>query len=164
MNEILTHVEIAASAGEVWKVLTDFEAYSEWNSMMWPDGGVVKPGARLRVRVRVGGWLRFTFQPTIRKADPGRELSWKGRLPARLLQGVHTFAIESLGPNRVRFVHHETFTGLMVPFYMWFMAGWAERAYARMNRELKARTESIYGQSGQAVSAATSPSPASTNN
>lgn len=163
MNEILTYIEIAAGAEEVWKVLTDFDAYPQWNSMMWPDGADPRPGARLRVRVRMGGWFRFTFRPTIRRADPGRELSWKGRLPARLLQGVHTFAIESLGPNRVRFIHRETFTGLMVPFYMWLMAGWAERAYARMNRELKARTESIYGQSGQAVCAAASPSPASTN-
>lgn len=163
MNEILTHIDIAAGAKEVWKVLTDFERYPEWNTLMWPDGGDIRPGARLRVRVRIARWIRFSFRPTIHKADPGRGFSWKGRLPARLLQGVHSFAIESLSSNRVRFIHRETFTGLMVPFYMWLMAGWAERAYARMNRELKARTENIYGQSGQAVSADTCPLPAPTD-
>jgi hypothetical protein len=141
MNEILTHIEITASATDVWKVLTDFDSYPDWNSMMSPEGDVLKPGARLRVRVRMGRWVRFTFRPTIRRADPGRELSWRGRLPARLLQGVHTFAIEPLAGDRVRLVHREVFTGWLVPIYMWLMSGWATRAYSKMNRELKARAE-----------------------
>ncbi len=141
MAEFLSHIEIEASADRVWKVLTDFRAYPEWNSMMWPNGDQVTPGARLRVRVKMGRWLRFTFRPIIQKADPGRELCWKGRLPARLLQGLHSFIIEPLEDKRVRFVHREVLTGFLVPLYVWIMSAWIRNAYEGMNRELKSRAE-----------------------
>ncbi len=162
MNEILTHIEIKASAEEVWKVLTDFDAYFEWNSMMTPEGDVLQPGARIRVRVRMGKWIRFTFRPTIRRADPGRELAWRGRLPARLLQGIHTFAIEPLAGDRVRFVHREVFSGFLVPIYMWLMGGWATRAYSKMNRELKTRAERTGERAGRGVSLVPAEPPALT--
>ncbi len=151
MNEIFTAIEIAASASDVWKVLTDFDAYPEWNSMMRPEGTEIRPGARLRIHVRMSAWLRFSFRPTIRSADPGRELAWKGRLPARLLQGVHSFIIEPRGNNRVRFVHREVFSGFLVPIYMWLMAAWATRAYAKMNEEIKARVEQTCPKTGECL-------------
>jgi hypothetical protein len=160
MDEILTQIEIAASAKEVWSVLTDFEAYSKWNTMMWPGGGDARQGAKLRVRVRLGGWLRFTFSPTIRTADPRRELSWRGRLPARLLQGVHSFCIEPVGPNRVRFTQREVYSGLLAPFYMLLMSDGIKQAYDRMNRELKSRVEQICAQSSLPVPDSPSPSAA----
>jgi uncharacterized protein YndB with AHSA1/START domain len=33
MKEIHTEIEINASAEKVWRVLTDFAAYSEWNPL-----------------------------------------------------------------------------------------------------------------------------------
>ncbi|MGE5327045.1 MAG: SRPBCC family protein [Deltaproteobacteria bacterium] len=164
MDEILTHIEIDAGAHDVWRVLTDLRAYPEWNSMMSPEGDVLEPGARLHVRVRMGKWLRFTFRPTIRRADYEREFSWRGRLPARLLQGVHTFSIEPLADQRVRFVHREVFTGWLVPLYMWLMGGWATRAYSKMNRELKARAELVCAQACRGTRLVTAEPPTLTPN
>ncbi len=143
MTEIRTQIEIEASAEQVWEVLTDFAAYPEWNSLFWPENGEARPGARLRVRVRMPGRLRVRFQPTVRRAEPGRELCWLGRLPARLLDGEHHFTIEPLGPNRVRFVQREVYAGILVPIYMLVMGGWVRRAYEEMNRDLKLRAEKV---------------------
>ena len=141
MSEILTQVEIDASAERVWQVLTDFAAYPEWNSTIWPNGGKPQAGERLRVRVRVAGRLGFAFRPTVLKAEPGREFCWVGRLPAGLMEGKHSFTIVPVEPNRVRFVHREVYAGLLVPIYMRVMGGWVRRTYERMNRELKLRAE-----------------------
>ena len=144
MHEIRTQIEIEATAEQVWEVLTDFAAYPEWNSVMWPDGGEVRSGARLRVRVRMPGGLRVKFQPIVRRAERGRELCWHGRLPARLLEGVHYFTIEPLGENRVRFVQREVYAGILAPIYIRVMEGWVRRAYQEMNRELKLRSERVW--------------------
>lgn len=144
MTEIRTQIEIEATAEQVWEVLTDFAAYPEWNSLFWPENGQVKLGARLRVRARMPGRFRVGFQPTIRRAERGRELCWLGRLPARLLEGEHFFTIEPLGQNRVRFVQREVYAGILVPIYMRVMGGWVRRAYEEMNRELKLRAEKVW--------------------
>lgn len=161
MNEIVTEIEIAAGAEKVWNVLTDFAAYQEWNSMMWPERGELRPGEKLVVRARLAGGIRISFRPTIRTAEPARELSWNGRLPVRLLQGIHSFVIQPVSQDRVRFIHRETFSGWIAPLYMLVMSAWARRAYAKMNRELKARVEEIQGRSAQTYPADSSPSHAS---
>lgn len=141
MREIRTQVEIEATPERVWQVLTDFAAYPEWNSRIWPNGGKAQPGERLRIRVRVAGCLGFAFHPTVLKADPGREFCWVGRLPARLLEGRHFFTIVLVEDSRVRFVHREVYTGVLVSLYMRVMGGWVRRTYEGMNRELKRRAE-----------------------
>jgi hypothetical protein len=141
MSEIHTEVEIDATAEQVWQVLTNFPAYLEWNSKIWPNAGELRAGARLRVRVRVAGGLSFAFRATVLKAEPGRELCWVGRLPARLLEGRHSFSIVPLEQKRVRFVHREVYSGLLVPIYMLVMGSWLRRTYKGMNRELKLRAE-----------------------
>jgi len=143
MTEIRTEIEIAASSERVWRVLTDFAAYPEWNTVMWLVGGEIRKGARLRVRIRMPGGLDITFRPTVCRTEPGRELCWKGRLPARLLEGEHSLTIEPLAHDRVRFVHREVYSGLLTSVYMWLVAKRIRRAYEKMNSQLKSRAERI---------------------
>jgi hypothetical protein len=50
------------------------------------------------------------FQPTVLRAEPNRELRWRGRLwMPGLFDGEHSFIVEAHGPDRARFVQHETF-------------------------------------------------------
>lgn len=141
MKEIHTEIQIDATADQVWRVLTDFASYPEWSSRIRPDGGNPQAGARIRVQVRVAGNLGFGFRPTVLTVEPGREFCWVGRLPARLLEGRHSFSIVPLQRNRVHFIHREVYGGILVPVYMWIMKGWLRRTYERMNQELKLRVE-----------------------
>jgi hypothetical protein len=59
-----------------------------------------------------------TFTPTVLIVEPGRELRWIGRIgPGGIFDGEHTFTIQQLGPDLVRFTAREDFTGVAVPFY-----------------------------------------------
>ncbi len=42
MKEIHTEIEINAPAGKVWRVLTDFPSYPEWNPFAAPCGRLNK--------------------------------------------------------------------------------------------------------------------------
>ena len=134
-------IEIEASAECVWEVLTEFEGYPEWNPFVVSVVGELTPGARLTVRLQPPGGRAMTFRPTVLRAEPGRELRWLGRLGVRgLFDGEHHFTIHPLGPGRVRFVHGETFRGILV----WLLGrtlGNTARGFEAMNRALKARAE-----------------------
>ena len=108
MKEIHTEIEINASAEKVWRVLTDFAAYPEWNPFVQFVEGEVRVGTRLQVYIQPSGGNGMLFRPTVLVADPNRELRWLGHLwfPG-LFDGDHSFSIEPLGEGHVRFVQRE---------------------------------------------------------
>jgi hypothetical protein len=142
-----TDVEIDASAERVWSVLADFDAYPEWNPFIRRAAGELREGGRIRVTVQPPGRSEFDFQPTLIAVVPGRELRWLGHLGIRgVFDGEHGFVIEPLAANRVRFRHHETMSGLLVPVLGGMLRD-TEKGFHEMNRALKARAESDAGQS-----------------
>ncbi len=148
-KEIRSEIEIQASPETVWKILTDFEAFMEWNSFMRPVVGVAEEGAKLRVQIRPPAGKAMAFRPKVTKVVSNIELRWLGRLwiPG-LLDGEHIFEIEPLGPDRVRFVQREVFSGLLVPFKGEGIEEQTLPGFGVMNRALKERVEA--GEDGSA--------------
>jgi hypothetical protein len=142
MREIHTEIEIDAPAERVWRVLTDFAAYPEWNPFVRRGEGEVKVGARLHVFIQPSGGKGMSFRPRVRVADPGRELRWLGHLwVAGLFDGEHSFLIEPLGEGRVRFIQRERFGGLLLPLLWKMLDRETRRGFEEMNRALKLRCE-----------------------
>lgn len=145
-EEISDEIEIRAGAEPVWRVLTDFEGYSEWNTFMRPVVGAAEVGARLRVQIRPPGGRAMAFRPRVTAVVPQEELRWKGRLWAPgLLDGEHVFEIDPLGPDKVRFVQREIFRGLLVPFVSKKILDQTVAGFGEMNRALKERVEADRG-------------------
>lgn len=142
MKEILTELEIAASAERVWAVLTDFARWGEWNPFIPSMEGEARVGARVKFLAKPPGGMSATFRARIVTAEPGRELLWHGSLPVPgLFEGDHRFVLEALGPERVRLVHGEQLRGLLLPL-MWGSIGEkTRRGFEAMNAALKARAE-----------------------
>lgn len=135
-----TEVIIYSSAARVWKELTDFRAYPQWNPFIREVTGVVGQGERLKVQMHAGD-RTMTFRPVILAIKPERELRWLGHLliPG-IFDGEHSFVIEPLGEGRVRLVQSETFNGLLVQFSGPLLDD-TERSFNLMNLALKERVE-----------------------
>jgi hypothetical protein len=141
LREIETTVEIDAPPAAVWRVLTDFPTYGEWNPFIPTIAGDVQVGERLTVRLEPPGGKGMTIKPTVLAAEPERELRWKGRLVIPgLFDGEHTFRIEPIDGQRSRFVHGERFTGILVGFVKGIL-GKTEAGFEQMNAALKQRVE-----------------------
>ncbi len=141
MRRIDTAIDIAASQAAVWSVLIDFAAYPDWNPFIRRLQGEAKVGARLEVTVQPPGGSAMTFKPTVRAAEPNRELRWLGRvLVPGLFDGEHGFRLEATSAG-CRFHHGETFSGLLVPLFAGMLTR-TEQGFVAMNEALKRRVES----------------------
>ena len=142
MTEIKNSIEIEASPERVWQVLTDFEKYPQWNPFMRRISGSIEEGSRLQVTMGASGKSAMTFRPVLLKVRANQEMRWLGRLLLpKIFDGEHSFAIEPINQNRVRFTQSEKFSGLLLPIFARSMDADTQRGFAEMNKALKVRAE-----------------------
>jgi hypothetical protein len=141
MKELRTEIEIQASPEKVWQILTDLAKYPEWNSFIFRAIGQANVGEAVDITVRSAS-KEMTLHCTVVKAEPNRELCWKYHviLPG-LFRGEHSFIIEPMGTNAVRFIDREVFNGLLVPLQAKDIDTHSRRGFEEMDRALKARAE-----------------------
>jgi hypothetical protein len=142
MKELHSEIDIQASDERVWQLLTDFASFPQWNPFILRASGEPKTGTRLEVTIQPSGARGMTFRPTVLKAESKRELRWLGHLliPG-LFDGEHSLTIQPLEANRVRFVQHEIFTGILVPLFAHSLDTDTRRGFEEMNQALKMRAE-----------------------
>jgi hypothetical protein len=141
-RQIITSIEIDASPQIVWEILTEFDRFDLWNPFIRSIYGQAILGAKLKVKIQPPGGTAMTFRPVVLVAEPGTELRWLGRviLPG-IFDGEHRFEIQPLSDRRVRFVHSEKFSGLLVPFFWRSLDTQTRRGFEEMNQALKLRSE-----------------------
>lgn len=141
MREIRSEIEIDAPAATVWKVLTDFRAFPEWNPFIRSAEGELVEGRHIAVTMQPPGHRATSFRPKLLSVEPGRGFRWLGHVGvAGIFDGEHIHEIEPLGPDRARYIQRERFHGVLVPF-LGGLLGAAQRGFADMNAALKERTE-----------------------
>jgi hypothetical protein len=141
--ELSTSVHVDAPPETVWRVLTHFDEYPEWNPFLRVVGRA-NAGAHLSVEVRPPGRRPATFRPTVTHVDHGTELRWLGHLGVPgVYDGEHRFRVAA-EDGGTRFTQSERFEGVLVGVVnRWFGMGPAtEAGFEAMNAALKERAES----------------------
>jgi len=143
MKQVETSIDIDATAERVWRVLTDFPSWDAWNPTIHRLRGRPEADSKIDFMIRFGKrWL--PIQAKMLRVSPERELCWRGPRARALMPfvtGEHYFAIEPLSAGRVRFVHGERFSGLLVPVVWRRLEPMLQRGYAKANEGLKHHAE-----------------------
>jgi uncharacterized protein YndB with AHSA1/START domain len=105
-------VNIRASPDRVWRLLTNAQDFSRWNSTVAGIDGRIAEGERLRLRVP--GTDR-TFTPRVSGVVPNERMVWSGGF-APMFKGVRTFDLTPRSNGSTDFAMKERFSGLMMPF------------------------------------------------
>jgi hypothetical protein len=141
MKELRTEIEIQASPEKVWQVLTDLDRYPEWNPFIHHAIGKAEVGGKVDITFKSGS-KEMTLHCTVIKAEPNKELRWRYHVGLPFLfKGEHSFVIEPVGENRVRFIDREVFTGLLVPLQAEDIDTNSRQGFEAMDKALKARAE-----------------------
>jgi hypothetical protein len=141
MKELRTEIEIKASPEKVWKILTDLTKYPEWNPFFHHAIGTVTVGGKVDITF-LHGSRDMTLHCTVVKVELNRMLSWKYHVIFPFLwNSEHSFTIELLGSNRIRFIDIEVFKGWLIPSQTKDIDITTRRDFMAMDRALKARAE-----------------------
>ena len=140
MREIRTEVDIEATPAEVWAVLTDFNAYPEWNPFITEAAGTLEVGEILTLHMVPGEGRAQTFTPSVRVVRENAELVWLGALRwSWLFSAEHRFELSEVGAA-TRVVQSEVFRGVLVPLLR-RLIDQTKRDFWSLNEALKDRTE-----------------------
>jgi hypothetical protein len=141
MKEVVTEIEINAPPERVWEILTDFAAWGKWNPFLYRVIGEANLGTQVRTFVKALG-RETKLNCHINTLEPNRELRWEWHLLGPgLYRGEHSFSIEPLEGNRVKFVNREVFSGLLVPLFRRSINRGTPSGFKAMDQALKERAE-----------------------
>lgn len=144
MKEVYTEIEIDASAGIVWSILTDFDNFPNWNPFIKKISGDLQEGAQIEAFIKLPNSKGMKFKPKILAYTPEKELRWLGNLwIPKLFDGEHSLIIKEITGNKVLFIQKERFSGLFVPFFSGLLKD-TNSGFEMMNQALKKEAESRY--------------------
>jgi hypothetical protein len=137
-----TTVDIDASRDAVWRVLTDFPRYDEWNPSMRIEG-TPEVGTKLVVHLNADRRHGMTFRPKVLAATFGEELRWLGKLGIRgIADGEHYFVLTTNDDGTTRLHHGERFSGLLVALAKG-SSGNGAAGFEAFSQALKQRAEKL---------------------
>lgn len=137
---IATEIDIAATPGQVWDVLSDFPNYGEWSNFSRVDG-VPQVGTRLAMKMP-----GMSFGSTVTAAVPNEKLEWAATIiNVSISCGRHTFVLTSNPDGTTHLANVEIFSGALVwPLQGLFRQNEKRRAngYDGFNQALAKRVQS----------------------
>ena len=142
MKEVSAEIEINSYPESVWKILTDFATYDQWNPFINKIVGLPAEGSKIDIYIETPSGKNRKYSPRITKVEEGRELRWSGKssLPG-FLNAEHIFIIKELRPERVRFMQREMFNGLLTRIFGKGVDIDIRQGFEDMNDALKKRAE-----------------------
>ena len=142
MKELTTEIQINSSPEILWKVVTDFKNYYQWNPILQKIKGEPLIGNQLEIHLSTIGGKNRVYHPKVIKITPNHELRWKGTFFfSQIFSGERIFLIEKLSENKVNFVNKEIFSGIGVRFTSPKMEDEIVAIFKKMNEALKKTIE-----------------------
>lgn len=143
MKSLYTDIEIDAPANVVWRILTDFDSYPDWNPFIRSFDGIPEPGREFSVTIQPTDKKPMTFKPVCLSLLPEEEFRWLGHLIiSGLFDGEHIFELKQLDQNKTLFIQRENFSGILVPLLWRQLNASTHSGFKQMNQQLKKRAES----------------------
>ena len=144
---VLDHArEIAAHADVVWSVLTDFDAYGEWNPMAVRVECDLRPGGAIAMRVVLRPGKPMKQVEFVNWVTEGVGFSYSMKpAPGGLLRSLRDQRIEDLGGGRSRYTSDFRIDGPLSPVVSVLLGANLRRGFDGAVAGLVARAEQLAG-------------------
>jgi hypothetical protein len=109
--ECRVSINIRATPGDVWAILTNAADFPRWNSTVTSVKGSIAQGQKLELRVPVSD---RTFSPKVTELVPATRMVWSDGM-APMFKGERTFTLTPGADGTTDFEMVEIFSGVMLP-------------------------------------------------
>ena len=139
-KEIITNITVNAPPSVVWRVLTDFNSWKDWNTFIVKMQGKPEEGETLTATFNNG----FVISPRLVVVEPDKRVIWKGKLACGgLFDGEHRFILTPTEDGtRTTLEHAEKFSGLLIVLSASLLKD-TEQNFVTMNQLLNTRCEQV---------------------
>jgi hypothetical protein len=142
--KISTECLINAPIDIVWKILTNFEDYKNWNPFIVDISGELQQGNQIKVTIQNDRSSKMSFNPVILENQENKELKWRGKLIIKgLFDGEHQFLLEQISSHQTKLIHSEDFSGILVRLFLKSLQSNTQYGFEQMNQALKQKSEAL---------------------
>ena len=143
MALVIDHVlDIDAPREAVWGVLTDFDAYGQWNPLAVECATSLVPGEPIDMKVRLGPGPLRRQREWMRTHTPGQEFSYAMKpVPLGALRSLRTQTLTELEGDRTRYIAHFEIRGWLEPLVRLMFGRALHRGFDGVAQGLRARVE-----------------------
>lgn len=135
-------VEIDATPDAVWRVLTDFENYEQWNPLAVRCRTSLVPGEPIDMQVRLGPGPLRKQREWVRTHTPGHEFSYTMKpVPMGALRSLRTQELTALEGGRTRYAAHFEIKGWLSPLVTALFGRALRRGFDGVAEGLRAQAE-----------------------
>jgi hypothetical protein len=142
MPSLYTEIEINAPKPVIWQALLQKDKWLNWNTFLYDrnpalpfeQGRVVQLSLR-----RLREETETEFDPRITLLQPDVCLKWVSVAPG--FRSEHLFELQQVGRNRTKYIHRESFSGVVTHVFLPFLRRDEQQGLRRMAWELKQYVE-----------------------
>jgi hypothetical protein len=141
-TELRSEVEIHAPPSHVFRVLTDFTHYEQWNPYLTGVQGDLVVGRTLKLDLSLPEGSSYELGAEVTHVVPNELLRWVGRFwSSSILQLEHSFSLSEPRSGVTRVLQGQDFSGFLLRFAGQSLTQ-AARGAVYLNQALKKRAES----------------------
>lgn len=140
INHTLT---VNAPMETVWRVISDLDAYGEWNPFVVACDSTLEVNSPIKMQVKIVPFFAFPQKETIFSHDPSRQLSYGISLPFNALSSVRSHKVEVLTPGVTEYRSTFELSGWLSPLVKWMLKSRLKKGFDGMAEGLQVRSESF---------------------
>lgn len=136
-------LEVDAPAATVWDVITDLDAYSEWNPFVRACQSTLKPGDPMDMTVQIGKSTRDETE-IMQTCDQGRGFAYAMQPPPLgALSSFRSHDIEPVDGDRCRYHSHFELKGWLAPVVKMFVGTKLQAGFKGMSEGIRDRAQAL---------------------
>lgn len=140
-TELRSEVQINAPVPHVYRILSDFERYPEWNPFVTRVRGPLTVGQQLAVELSLPEGSSYDLAVQLTQVRENAEIRWRARYGAAWLLSLdHFFQLSELPGGKTRAVQGQDFSGFLLRFAARSLT-LSARGCVYLNQALKKRAE-----------------------
>jgi len=140
INHTLT---VNAPTETVWNVISDLDAYGEWNPFVVACDSTLEVNSPINMQVKLVPFFAFPQKETILSHDPSHQLSYGISLPFNALSSVRSHTVQVLSPGVTEYKSTFELSGWLSPLVKWMLQSRLKKGFDGMAEGLQERSESF---------------------
>ena len=140
-------IEIDASPETVWRVITDFNRYCEWNPFVIGCESTLRVGDPIDMRVHVFRSFAQPQRETITHHEPGRRFCYGvPDMPFGAMRSQRCHQVSRLEGGRTVYQSHFDLSGWLSPIVSFLLGRQLRRGFSEMTRAIRGRSQELAGE------------------